>query len=363
MTTRATTTRATTTPAMQCRNVSIAYGESLVVEQVNLEVGPAESVVLLGPSGSGKTTLLSAIAGFLAPDSGEIWIGGRLVAGGPRPEPPESRRVGVVFQHFALWPHLSALENVAYPFRRAGMPELEAQRRAGALLERLGLGQLAARRPAELSGGEQQRVGLARALARDPAIYLFDEPTAHLDTALRAALQQELAEQRRRAGAAALYATHDVAEAFTVADRIVVLRDGRIVQEGLPQAIYEEPVDRWTALLTGPAAIIEAACRPGAGNTLEVVVAGATTTVRVDSAATIPSGLVSLLVRPDWAVLGGPLRAHVESVRYQGSFTDYRLAIDGGTVDVHVPGGPRLRPGEATTWRLERVHLLPAGQE
>ena len=210
----------TTSPALECRRVTVAYGSRQVLHELDLTVQAGEAMAVLGPSGCGKSTLLSAVAGFLAPQSGSIWIDGRLVADGPRITPPESRMVGVVFQNYALWPHLTALDTVAYPLRRVGVPRDEARRRARALLDRMAVGHLADRRPAQLSGGEQQRVGVARALAREPVLYLFDEPTAHLDTALRTALQEELAAQRAAIGAAVLYATHDVAEAFVVADRL-----------------------------------------------------------------------------------------------------------------------------------------------
>ncbi|MBA2700800.1 MAG: ABC transporter ATP-binding protein, partial [Chloroflexi bacterium] len=242
--------------SLSCSRLCLGYGSTPVVSDLDLSVDPGQVVALLGQSGSGKSTILSGIAGFLRVASGEIRIDDRLVSGPGCHLPPERRGIGVVFQSYALWPHLSALENVAYPLRRRGIGAVEARRAAGDLLERLGIGALAGRRPAELSGGEQQRVGLGRALARDARLYLFDEPTAHLDADLRARLQEEIALHRRRSGAAALWATHDTAEALAIADRVALLRDGRLVQFGAPTAVYERPVDIWAARLTGPASVL-----------------------------------------------------------------------------------------------------------
>jgi ABC-type sugar transport system ATPase subunit len=173
-----------TTP-LACRAVSVAYDADPVLRTIDLDVGPEEVVAVLGPSGSGKTTLLYAVAGFLDLAAGEIAIGGRTVATTGDQDPPEARDVGFVFQHYALWPHLDALETVAYPLRRRGLDRAEAARQAGDLLERMGIAGLSHRKPAELSGGQQQRVGLARALAGRPALYLF-EPRRCMPLTIRA---------------------------------------------------------------------------------------------------------------------------------------------------------------------------------
>ena len=209
--------------------------------------------------------------------------------------PPERRDVGVVFQNYALWPHLSALDTVAYP-RDAGARAGRRPGRGQAILDRLRIAELADRRPAELSGGEQQRVGLARALARRPSVYLFDEPTAHLDTHVRGVFLEELVTRQRDSGAAAVYATHDAEEALGLADRVALLHEGRLLQVGTPQQVYDEPVDLFAARLTGPASVIDA-----------------------------PDGGATLLVRPGWARLGGPLDAEVRAVLFRGPHSDYLL--------------------------------------
>jgi ABC-type Fe3+/spermidine/putrescine transport system ATPase subunit len=312
-------------PALELRGVVVAFDRGPVLGPIDLRVGAGETLALLGPSGAGKSTLLAAAAGFVPILDGEIRVADRLVATPTRALPPEERSVGVVFQNAALWPHLDARSTVAFPLRRRGYPALAARESADRLLERLGVAELADRRPAQLSGGEQQRVGLARALARDAGLYLFDEPTAHLDTPLRAALQRELVDQRRATGAAAVHATHDVAEAFAVADRVALLRAGGLVQEGSPAEIYERPVNLWAAHLTGPASVVDRA-----------------------------------IVRPEWCALGGPGAGRVTAVLYRGPFTDYEIAWRDGTLTVRDPGPPRLAVGDTATFRINRTWPIPA---
>jgi ABC-type Fe3+/spermidine/putrescine transport system ATPase subunit len=270
---------------------------------------------------------------------------------------PERRDVGVVFQGYALWPHLDALDTVAYPIRRRGVGAAEALRRAAVILERLGIPQLGHRRPAELSGGEQQRVGLGRALAREAGVYLFDEPTAHLDATLRDRLQFEIADQRRRAGAAAVYATHDTAEALAIADRVGLLRGGRLVQEGSPTTVYERPIDLWAARLTGLASVVDLRIVDAGTGRDQVEVAGLPQTAAVASANQVPDGATRAIVRPDWVHLGGTIPGHVETVAFRGAYTDYRLASPVGTIDLRAGGPPTVAQGEAVGWSLDRAWI------
>jgi ABC-type Fe3+/spermidine/putrescine transport system ATPase subunit len=344
------------TLSLECGGVTVAYNHEEVLRSVSLEVSPEEVVAVLGPSGSGKTTLLYAVAGFVDLAAGEISIGGRPVATPHHQDPPEMRSVGFVFQHYALWPHLDALATVAFPLRRRGLDSGAATGQARDLLERMDIADLAHRKPAELSGGEQQRVGLARALAGRPGLYLFDEPTAHLDTALRVTLQEELADQRRASGAAAVYATHDSGEALAIADRIALLRDGAIVQIGSPEEVYTRPVDFWAARLTGPASVLYVDIAQ-AGQT-EVVVRYEGRTAKVEGAAATP-GWASVLVRPDWAELGGDLPGRVTHVWYRGPYTDYRLETAAGLVEIRRGGTPVAKPGERVNWMLRRIWSVP----
>ncbi len=345
-------------PALRCRGLTVSYGADPVLRGLDLTVAAGEALALLGPSGSGKTTLLYAVAGFVDPEAGTVEIEGRRVAEPRRSSSPDRRSVGLVFQHYALWPHMTALETVAYPLRRRRVPD--ATQRARRLLERMGLADFAERRPAELSGGQQQRVGLARALARDAALYLFDEPTAHLDTALRTALQEEMTARRTERGAAAIYATHDASEALAVADRVALLRRGRLVQVGSPTEVYERPVDLWAARLTGPASLLRLEAAGNAGGILTARLGEAVVEVAARTGTGPPGdATVPVLIRPDWTDLGGDLPGTVRHRWYRGPYTDYRVETPGGTVIVRSTGQPRADVGERISWQLRRGWVLP----
>jgi ABC-type Fe3+/spermidine/putrescine transport system ATPase subunit len=344
------------TAAVEVADVTLGYGGTPVLTGVGLAVAGGEVMALLGPSGSGKTSLLHAVAGFIAPWAGEIRLGGRLVSGPGRCDPPERRRVGMVFQSYALWPHLTVLDNVAYPVRRRAVPARAARECAREVLARVHIERLAARRPAELSGGEQQRVGLARALAGEPRVLLLDEPTAHLDAHLRTVVLAEMARQRAASGAAALYATHDAAEALAVADRVTVLHDGRVAQIATPVVAYEQPADLAVARLTGPVSILDAPVTGRAADAVTVHVGGVPVTAR----CAVPCAAGGrVVVRPEWAALGGELPGRVSAVRFAGPHTDYELDTPAGPVVIREPGAPRRATGEAPGWTLRRV--WPAG--
>lgn len=334
-------------PVLECRAVSVDYGSVRAVTGIHLTVEAGETLAVLGPSGAGKTTLVHAVAGFVPLADGAILMGGAVVADGSGGLPPDKRRVGVVFQNYALWPHLDALDNVAYPLRRAGAGRREARLEAAALMERLGLRDLESRRPAQLSGGQQQRVGLARALARRASLFLFDEPTAHLDASVRRVVQAEIARVRRTSGAAAIYSSHDAGEALAIADRVALLRDGVLVQIGTPSEVYERPVDEWAARLTGPVAVLDA---ESDGSSVRV----GGTAVEIAGRSPRP-GPVRLLVRPDWASLGGPVAGTVEEVMFRGPHTDYRVRTVAGVLEVRIPGTPRLGVGAMAGWSIDRA--------
>jgi iron(III) transport system ATP-binding protein len=313
---------------LRLRDLSLAYAATPVLDSVNLTVAEGEVLALLGPSGSGKSTLLNAVAGFLPLRAGEIFLRQRRVATAGSAEPPEKREIALVFQDYGLWPHLTALDTVAYPLRRRGVRRDLARSQAQQILDRLGVGQLAGRKPAQLSGGEQQRVGLARAMARQAALYLFDEPTAHLDAQVRDVFLAELAARRRESGAAAIYATHDAAEALGLADRVALLIAGRVIQVGTPQEVYAQPVSVAAARLTGPVSLL------------------------ADSD-------VSVLVRPDWARLGGDRTGVVADVWFRGSHTDYALDTPDGQLQLRASGLPAYGRGEEISWSLDHSWTLP----
>jgi ABC-type Fe3+/spermidine/putrescine transport system ATPase subunit len=343
-------------PVLLCANVGVRFGAVSALTAVDLALGAGELVAVLGPSGSGKTTLLHTIAGFVDLDSGSVEIDGRVVADSSTSVVPEERNVGVVFQHHALWPHLTASQTVAFPLLQAGVSEPARSAEVAGLLERLGIRHLANRRPAELSGGEQQRVSLARALARHPSLFLFDEPTAHLDAPLRRTLLDEIDAQRRQDAATTIYATHDAAEALAIADRVVMLRRGRVVQVGTARDVYERPVDRWAADLTGPASVLDIEVTAGDGSRARLSVGGAERDVDCSGA-----GSGAPLVRPEWVSLGGPFRAVVDRIWYRGSRTEYRLTTAAGPLVLFAAGAPGAAVGDEVGWDIRRVHLLPPG--
>jgi iron(III) transport system ATP-binding protein len=234
------------------RSISKSYGpETIAVQAVSLVVRQGTLLALLGPSGCGKTTTLRLIAGLEAPDEGEIWLNGQPVAGNGAWLPPEKRRVGLVFQDYALFPHLSVAANIAFPLN--GVGKAEQQRRIAQLLELVGLPGLAERYPHQLSGGQQQRIALARALAARPTVVLLDEPFSNLDTALRQSMRQEVRRILRQAGATAIFVTHDQEEALSLADEVAVMMDGRLVQQDTPAQLYHRPVNRPVAAFLGQA--------------------------------------------------------------------------------------------------------------
>ena len=228
--------------------VGKTFGDVRAVRRANLEIASGEIVALLGPSGCGKTTLLRLLAGFELPDTGEIALDDVTVATAESSVAPEERHVGMVFQDYALFPHLSVAENVGY-----GLPRRERERRIPAVLAVVGMCGLGDRYPNELSGGQQQRVALARALAPGPKVILLDEPWSNIDPLLRSSMRDELARFLRSIGVTVLLVTHDREEAFSLADRIALMHDGEIVQSSRPEDLYHAPSTRWAAEFVGPA--------------------------------------------------------------------------------------------------------------
>lgn len=237
--------------AVELAGLTKHYGDVRALHDVSLTLQPGRFLVLLGPSGSGKSTLIRCLAGIERPSAGTISLGGELVADGGRHVPPERRDLAMVFQDFALWPHMSTHENVRFALRRRRLGKAEASTRALAMLDRVGLAHKRDRYPHELSGGEQQRVALARALVGDPRLLLFDEPLSSLDASLRERLRIEIATLVRESGASAVYITHDQSEAFALGDEVGVLEAGRLVQRDTPETIYRTPAAPFVARFTG----------------------------------------------------------------------------------------------------------------
>ncbi|MCL5054306.1 MULTISPECIES: ABC transporter ATP-binding protein [Ferrimicrobium] len=239
-------------PSLRIDGVSKRYvSDKLALDEVRFQARSGEFVVLLGPSGSGKSTLIRLIAGIETLDSGEIAFDGKTVARAGKHLPPEERDLAMVFQDYALWPHMKAVENVAFALRRLKMGASERRRMALEMLDRVGLAANAEQYPNDLSGGEQQRVALARALVAKPGLLLFDEPLSNLDADLRERLRVEIASLTRECGSTAVYITHDQSEAFALADKIGVLHAGRLVQYSTPEALYTAPETPFVARFTG----------------------------------------------------------------------------------------------------------------
>jgi len=312
------------------------------VDDVSFRVEAGEILVLLGPSGCGKTTTLRCVAGLERPTSGTIAIGGAVVSDPARGlmVPPRSRNVGMVFQSYAVWPHMTVAQNVAYPLRHRRIPRGEADRRVAEMLELVGLSAHAQRPVVLLSGGQMQRVALARSLVYAPQLLLLDEPLSNLDAKLRLRLRDDLRRIIKQAGVSALYVTHDQAEAVVLGDRIGVMRDGRLLQLASPGEIYNRPADLFVANFTGASNLL-------AGHVLDRN--GELGTVQAASGerltAWLPAGVragdaVKIAVRPENVRLGqngaaepNRFTAQVAARHYQGVQTVYQLTVLGGRLE------------------------------
>ncbi|WP_236638208.1 ABC transporter ATP-binding protein [Mangrovicoccus ximenensis] len=240
-------------------DVTIAYGKSVAVDRLTLELAEGELLSLLGPSGCGKSTTLRMIAGFVPPASGHVMLNGRDITR----QPPHKRNIGVVFQSYALFPHLSALENVGYGLRMRNVAKSERRERAKAALETVGLGAFAERLPGNLSGGQQQRVALARALVIEPEVLLLDEPLSNLDANLRAEMRDEIRALQQRLGITTLFVTHDQQEALAMSDRIAVMKDGLVQELGAPLQLCDAPRSAFTAGFLGARTVIDGQVEAG----------------------------------------------------------------------------------------------------
>ena len=313
---------------VRVRGLSKSFGAIEAVRELNLEIERGELMAVLGPSGCGKTTLLRVIAGFEQPDAGSVEVSDEIVAGPGRMIPPEKRRVGMVFQDYALFPHLSVERNVAFGLTSRPREEREALTRR--TLELVGLQHKARTGVHELSGGERQRVALARALAPEPELVLLDEPFSSLDATLRGGLRREVELILRDAEATALLVTHDQEEALSLADRVAVMRDGEIVQVGPPVEVYGEPATRWAAQFVGEVNVLSGVARDG----------GVDTELGVFDLRAPASGSVHVAVRPEQLELraDGNGNAEVVAREFRGHDVLYRLRHEGGkTLLVQLP--------------------------
>jgi ABC-type Fe3+/spermidine/putrescine transport system ATPase subunit len=322
------------------RNLVKKYGAVTAVDGINLNIAEGEFIVLLGPSGCGKTTTLRCIAGLEEVTGGEIAMGDRIVSSPQFSLPPEKREIGMVFQSYAIWPHMTVAENVAFGLKLKKLPKDQIRERVDKALATVGLAQYGDRGASQLSGGQQQRVALARAIVLEPGVLLFDEPLSNLDAKLRERMRFELRQLQKRLGITSIYVTHDQQEAMVIADRVVLMNQGRIDQIGSPVEIYQRPASRFGAEFIGLANIIEAT----------VVESGATPRVRLPGNLVLESATGGYKAGDKVDVMCRPEDLHVSADKLDGSNV-FPAKIQstfflGNLADVYVSVGPLTMRGQ-----------------
>jgi ABC-type Fe3+/spermidine/putrescine transport system ATPase subunit len=336
---------------IEIRDLDKAFGSFRALKDINLDIAEKQFVTFLGPSGCGKTTMLRTLACFLAPDRGTIHVGGRPLSSPAGIVPPEQRRMGMVFQNYAVWPHMTVLENVAFGLRIAKVDRRQVQERVAHVLDAVGLTGLEQRHPGQLSGGQQQRVALARSLVVEPSILLLDEPLSNLDAKLRERMRVELKDLQRRMGLTFIYVTHDQAEAMALSDRIVVFNQGAVQQIGQPREIYERPGNMFVADFMGlvnraPATLVEQ--RDGVAR---VRIGPHELRATIGQEAGAGPDVVTLVIRPEAIRFGeatagdNRLEGTVTEATFLGNIIDYRVDIGGVTLRVQGDRRDVLRVG------------------
>ena len=360
--------------AMRFAAVHKSYGAVQALRPLDLEVRPGEFLTLLGPSGSGKSTLLNLAAGHIAPDGGRILIGDDDITD----LPPRRRNIGQVFQNYALFPHLTVFDNVAYGLRARGVTRADLRRRVAAMLALVRLEEYGARRVTQLSGGQQQRVALARSLVIEPDVLLLDEPMGALDRQLRKHLQTEIRQLHQRIQRTMIYVTHDQEEALALSDRIAVFRDGRIAQLGSARELYDQPVDAFVAAFLGESNLLYGRVEAGPPHAAVLRHAGSGALLGARPHPTLrPGDAALLLVRPEAIEFRAPDADHrappdsaglagtVGEIVYLGELQSLRIDLaDGSSLCARVPGNTHrdLRPGTPVCvgWRAGHACLVPA---
>lgn len=353
--------------AVELRNVRKRFGETVVIEDFSLSVSPREFVVFLGPSGCGKSTLLRMIAGLEIIDGGEILIDGRRV----ERLPPGDRGVAMVFQHYALYPHMTVRQNLAFGLQNAKVPKAEIHRRIEAAAAMLEISELLGRKPTQLSGGQRQRVAIGRAIVKEPRLFLFDEPLSNLDAALRARTRIELARLHREMASTMIFVTHDQIEAMTLADRIVLLNDSRIEQIGTPMEIYDNPATEFVASFVGtPKINLLPASITGIGEQPRIELGdGSGFALVLDDGSAPPAGPVLLGIRAEQVKVssaGAPINARAEVIERLGDRTLVHARLGEGSLIVAEDSGTSaVRHGDLVGLSLSgaRIHLFDARKQ
>jgi len=342
--------------SLELINVRKAFGATPVLDDVSLQLEHREFIAFLGPSGSGKSTLLRIIAGLETADAGEVWLGGRRIDN----LPPGERDIAMVFQHYALYPHMSVRENMAFGLRNARVPTEERERRIAEAARVLEIEPLLDRKPAEMSGGQRQRVAIGRALVKEPKLFLLDEPLSNLDAALRLRTRVELAQLKQRVDAAVIMVTHDQAEAMTLADRIVVMNDRKIQQVGPPMEIYSRPANMFVAQFVGsPAMTLAYAQMVGTGEHATLKLGDGTEIATKVPRDQLPQWAnLRVGLRPEAVRVGGRgkgnSKAKVELVERLGERTlIYARLADGQPITAEDEGDSRVKIGDDVPLKID----------
>ena len=336
------------------------------VDDITIELAGGSFVTLLGPSGCGKTTTLRMIAGFEVPTTGRIMVDDKDIA----PLTPDKRGMGMVFQSYALFPHLTVHDNVAFGVELQGKKGQELERTIENALDLVNLHGLGARKISELSGGQQQRVALARAMAIEPRVLLFDEPLSNLDAKLRVSLRSEIRRIQQALGTTSVYVTHDQAEAMALSDVVVVMNAGRIEQSGPPDEVYRRPASRFVADFIGRANFLSGEVLAVNGDEIDISLMGVAVSIPAGEGH-VKGGTAVVVSRPESVRIGeGDLRANVKGSTFLGSYAEYELELGGGQDNMLAVDGDWMShgihaPGEEIAWALipERAYALPAGAE
>ena len=344
---------------VELRAVTKNFGKVAVCKSVDLQVADGEFVTLLGPSGCGKTTTLNLIAGLEDASAGDILIGGRRV----NDLTPFERDVAMVFQNYALYPHMTVAQNIGFTLRLRGIARERMSQRVAAVAELLELGPVLDRLPAQLSGGQQQRVALGRAIIREPQVFLFDEPFSNLDAGLRIRMRAEVKELHQRLGVTSIFVTHDQEEALSLSDRIAVMREGRVEQFGTPTEVYTRPLSKYVARFIGspPLEFLSGRVESEGGMPIFRVGAAAFPLLLKTAQSLVQGGQnYALAVRPEHVVLGPTgIRATVRLVQPVGPATFVTLSWEGGELTARVPGMTTLAVGSAVHFQVDREdHLM-----
>ncbi len=356
---------------LQIQGLQKRYDEVVAISDFSLTIERGEWVTLLGPSGSGKSTILRMVAGFIQPSAGQIQLEDQTLTSVEQGIflPPEQRGLGMVFQSYAVWPHMTVYQNVAYPLKFRSLDKVTQQTKVGQILELVQMGHLSSRYPGQLSGGQQQRVALARALVMEPRLLLLDEPLSNLDAKLREDLRVEITELHRRLHTTVIYVTHDQAEALSMSDRVVVLDHGHMQQVDTPQGIYQTPANTFVAQFVGSANLLPATVTQVTSDRLQVKVEIGSQSAVCPVAGTQVSketlGIdqrVTILIRPEqWQLQDpeqGTWRGRVQRRIYQGDRIGYRVEVEGISLQIS-SSQERFQEGDPVGISASHCVLLP----